>query len=863
MRRFIASSLATAMFLMVAIPALAIAVETQAVTILVTVPPYSGEQGQITVNGEPVDPDTGAQRMVDPAGVGLDLLVTANPGFEIDTLQVGDLENLGPEDVFNRQRFERSFTVDGDIEIRVNWRQEQQQFTVTLTAGPNGSISPPGPVTVNAGDSLEVQALPDDGYEVSRLLVNGATEYPDGDNRYTINNIQDHVLVEVEFRQVDASTFWIETIVGPNGSLDPMNPTGIPRGADVTFTITPEPGYMIDYLFVDGRPEMPSPDNTFTIFNLDRDCTLEVGFTEMVERAVTVIEPSGGDVWVSTGGSSPERVVGSQQFIGIEGRDISLYYRLDSVRMTLSEVLVTEIPEVGDPQEYGAYLGLSYDQQEDKIRLDLPVNADMEVRSTVVQDYLDGGYEPVAILTEESLEQGDPNSQTGMHYAIRREMAMHGVDIPTDQMGAWGIAPGLMSENGVEYSSGFMPVLDDGIPVGTISFLAVDDVANVIVEMTPLGGTRLVYIVDAELFPDWSDSAEIEVGAMSEGTFSLYGPRGTRMEGLMTSGLDDVLVSYDSPISNHSYRTARRVLERFGLVQYHVAGQEINWMPLTIMQNDALITDVSGVNGEGVAEGGGMWNVESMVDLTSGPATHQVYFGNSTVVIGKMRSGGGGVASVSVSPEIIRPGYTITNGPDGTVVVQFLSDFYELLDVDLIVTGEDDSEVRRVLTIHRTGVELASYDYYGEGEPPNTSERWTWHGTQIGSRVDLRSGANYQVTASYYLPGFSDSLPYGLYVTREWSDGRVETELITAPMDDPRPENEFAWNATKKVWQYKESPWSDRTFSVADYLVYSGADAASAPDSIRVLVLRDAPVSSGSFGGLYFGSGAGVPWNKR
>ncbi|MGI6622064.1 MAG: hypothetical protein ACOX4T_02760 [Acetivibrionales bacterium] len=48
-----------------------------------------------------------------------------------------------------------------------------------------------------------------------------------------------------------------------------------------------------------------------------------------------------------------------------------------------------------------------------------------------------------------------------------------------------------------------------------------------------------------------------------------------------------------------------------------------------------------------------------------------------------------------------------------------------------------------------------------------------------------------------------------------------------------------------------------------DYLLYSGESKAQAPVKINVTVLKGDPAASGSFSGVFFGSGAGVEWVKE
>ena len=49
-------------------------------------------------------------------------------------------------------------------------------YTITATAGANGSISPVGPTTVQPGDSLTYTITPAAGYEVQDVVVDGVSK---------------------------------------------------------------------------------------------------------------------------------------------------------------------------------------------------------------------------------------------------------------------------------------------------------------------------------------------------------------------------------------------------------------------------------------------------------------------------------------------------------------------------------------------------------------------------------------------------------------------------------------------------------------------------------------------------------------
>lgn len=69
----------------------------------------------------------------------------------------------------------------------------------------------------------------------------------------------------------------ITASAGDHGSISPSEVTEVLSGDSQTFTITPEPGYTIDELFVDGLPVMP-PLNSYTFSDVIADHTIAATF---------------------------------------------------------------------------------------------------------------------------------------------------------------------------------------------------------------------------------------------------------------------------------------------------------------------------------------------------------------------------------------------------------------------------------------------------------------------------------------------------------------------------------------------------------------------------------------------------------
>jgi hypothetical protein len=71
----------------------------------------------------------------------------------------------------------------------------EEFFTITTAAGPNGQVTPSDGTTVKAGETLTIQISPSPGYRIEIVQVDGEV-LEDPGSEYTFTNIQsDHVLV--------------------------------------------------------------------------------------------------------------------------------------------------------------------------------------------------------------------------------------------------------------------------------------------------------------------------------------------------------------------------------------------------------------------------------------------------------------------------------------------------------------------------------------------------------------------------------------------------------------------------------------------------------------------------------------------
>lgn len=77
-------------------------------------------------------------------------------------------------------------------------------YSVTVFASHGGSADPQGTMTVNAGDEITVHFIPDTGFVVSTITVNG--ELVDAAESYTITDVSENMTIDVSFDTTTAET---------------------------------------------------------------------------------------------------------------------------------------------------------------------------------------------------------------------------------------------------------------------------------------------------------------------------------------------------------------------------------------------------------------------------------------------------------------------------------------------------------------------------------------------------------------------------------------------------------------------------------------------------------------------------------
>ena len=213
-----------------------------------------------------------------PFGANQAFAIAANPGYSIADVLV-DGVSQGAITSYTFTNVQANHTISATF--------VQQTFTITPTAGANGSISPATPQVVPSGGSATFTITPSACYTIADVLVDGASVGAVAS--YTFNNVQANHTIHATFVRL---SYTIAASAGAGGTITPSGNVAVHCGANQAFAIAPGTGYNIADVVVDGISQGAVGSYTFT--NVQANHTISATFA----LKTFVITPTAG-----TGGS--------------------------------------------------------------------------------------------------------------------------------------------------------------------------------------------------------------------------------------------------------------------------------------------------------------------------------------------------------------------------------------------------------------------------------------------------------------------------------------------------------------------------------------------------------------------------------
>lgn len=167
--------------------------------------------------------------------------------------------------------------------------------TITASAGANGSIFPTGAVTAPEGSTPSFTITPASGYHILDVTVDGVSVGSGG--TYTFSSVHTDHTIAATFA---INAYAITASTGANGSIAPPGSTGVSSGGTVAYTFTPDTGYHIADVLVDGVSNPGAVTaGTYTFTGVVANHTISVSYAintytlTVTQGAHGVIAPSG------------------------------------------------------------------------------------------------------------------------------------------------------------------------------------------------------------------------------------------------------------------------------------------------------------------------------------------------------------------------------------------------------------------------------------------------------------------------------------------------------------------------------------------------------------------------------------------
>ena len=246
-----------------------------------------GQNGTISPSGSVIVNYGGSQTFT----------ITPNEGYRVVDVKV-DGASVGAVPVYTISSVAADHTIEASFAIN--------QYTITAAAGAKGTISPSGSVTINYGGSQTFTITPDTGYHILDVKVDGGSVGVG--TTYTFSNVISNHTIEASFA-INQYTF--TATAGPNGTISPSGSVTVNYGGSQTFTITPDAGYHVAGVKVDG--ESIGAVTTYTFAEIASDHTIEASFTINQYTLTTIAGPNGTispsrSVTVNYGGSQTFKI---------------------------------------------------------------------------------------------------------------------------------------------------------------------------------------------------------------------------------------------------------------------------------------------------------------------------------------------------------------------------------------------------------------------------------------------------------------------------------------------------------------------------------------------------------------------------
>jgi hypothetical protein len=149
------------------------------------------------------------------------------------------------------------------------------KYTIEITSGLGGVVSPSGKVEVTKGGGKNVVANSLSGYVIDEVKVDGeVVNISEGLTSYVYpfsEVVSDHTFAAT-FKKIVIEKVVVKVIPSEGGSLSPSGIKEVAKGSNLNYTLIPLPGYKSASIVVNGV-SFPLTSDTYNLLNITADTT--------------------------------------------------------------------------------------------------------------------------------------------------------------------------------------------------------------------------------------------------------------------------------------------------------------------------------------------------------------------------------------------------------------------------------------------------------------------------------------------------------------------------------------------------------------------------------------------------------------
>ena len=227
-------------------------------------------------------------------------IIVPHRGYYIKDVIV-DGESVGQVDTYTFTGVTSNHTITAEFDTDMS-------YSINASSGANGTITPTGISTVNRGGSITYTFTANEGYRIKDVYVDGVSV--GAVESYTFENVVVNHTIRVEFSLI-TQTYTTISSCNEGGTITPLGTTVTNSTESITYTITPNTGYYIKDVLVNGVSVGAVYSYTFSNMSANSTSTIEAVFAVKTYQITVSIKSGYGSVY--PGGTTAVQYNGTLQ----------------------------------------------------------------------------------------------------------------------------------------------------------------------------------------------------------------------------------------------------------------------------------------------------------------------------------------------------------------------------------------------------------------------------------------------------------------------------------------------------------------------------------------------------------------------